>query len=178
MSELDHAHLSACLKGDARAWAGLVERFAPLAVAIARRYRLQDAECDDVVQHTFTALWSNLHRVRDAAALPGWISTTARRESLRLAKTRQAGGGIADLDVPASDAIGTGDLELHASVRRAMGELGGRCQSLLEMLYLRTHTPDYQKVSAELGIPIGSIGPTRQRCLAKLAGIMGISEHD
>lgn len=175
MSALDRGQLDACRNGDARAWRGLVERFAPLTVAIARRHRLQEAECEDVAQHTFSALWSNLDRIRDDAALPGWIATTARRESLRVARASRKHGGGQGLDLIALEAQGTADLELHASVRRGMGELGGRCQSLLEMLYVRTHTPDYQEISAQLGIPVGSIGPTRQRCLAKLADILGIS---
>ena len=159
--------------GDQRAWDALVERYAPLAWSICRRYRLSRADADDVGQTVWLLLVSGLDHVRDPAALTGWIATTTRREC---GKVRRAARPwhTARWELDAIPDTGTEPAESqllaaerHAALRQAFGCLPPRCQQLLAMLIEDPPVP-YAQISARLGIPAGSIGPTRRRCLHKL----------
>ena len=159
--------------GDQRAWDTLVERYAPLVWSICRRYRLSRADADDVGQTVWLRLVARLDQLRDPAALTGWIATTTRRECGRV---RRATWHAArwELDTDAVPDIGTESAESrllaaerHAALRQAFSCLPPRCQQLLAMLIEDPPLP-YTEISARLGIPAGSIGPTRARCLHKL----------
>jgi len=159
--------------GDQRAWDTLVERYAPLVWSICRRYRLSRADADDVGQTVWLRLVARLDQLRDPAALTGWIATTTRRECGRV---RRATWHAArwELDTDAIPDIGTESAESrllaaerHAALRQAFSCLPPRCQQLLAMLIEDPPLP-YTEISARLGIPAGSIGPTRARCLHKL----------
>jgi RNA polymerase sigma factor (sigma-70 family) len=165
-----------CRAGDQRAWATLIDRYAGLVYAIARAHRLPEDACDDVAQVVFANLARSLDGLREAQALAAWVSTTTRRECWRLGRARarqrqvaqvlaQQGAGL-EAEPPA-----TVHLEDAHRVRLALEELGGRCQALLQALF-GAGTADYQRLAEQLGMPVGSIGPTRQRCLAKLASIL------
>lgn len=159
--------------GDEAAWAELVRQFAPLVWAICRRFRLQDAERDDVAQNVWIRLLEALAQLRDPAALPGWLSTTTRRECLRVvdaSRRRQArellGTEAPDptLMPPEQDLLAE---ELDAALRAAFADLQPRCQKLLVLLMQSPPVP-YAEISARLELPIGAIGPNRARCLARL----------
>jgi RNA polymerase sigma factor (sigma-70 family) len=159
--------------GDKQAWEELVERYAPLVWSICRRARIADLDIDDVGQTVWLRLLEQLPRLREPAALPGWLATTTRRECLRaLGLTRQQERQQSD---PA-DAADTGvgpiderllDEERDAALRAAFRQLPARCQQLLSMLVQDPPVP-YGQISARLGISVGGIGPTRARCLQKL----------
>jgi len=165
----------AAREGEQRAWDAIVDRFLPLVGAIIRRHRLSDADGDDVSQTVWLRLVEHLDALREPDALPGWIRTTARNECLRVLSARgrvqvvdpQEGGSFPDADT--ADAI---DDELLAAERRqalreALAELPAGRRDLL--LLLLTDPPlGYEEISARLGIPIGSIGPTRARALEQL----------
>lgn len=169
--------LERCLAGDQAAWSALVDRYAGLVYAIARAHRLDEPACDDVAQAVFAALVRRLPELREPRALPGWISTSAQRECWRVrARTRREPVGTPADDgspvQPAPDRLEA--IEQAQRVREALDELGGRCRDLLVALYMTgTAEPDYPALSRQLGMPVGSIGPTRARCLAKLARILG-----
>ena len=161
--------------GDKQAWDGLVERYAPLVWSICRRYRLGGADADDVGQSVWLYLVDQVDRVRDPAALPGWLATTTRRECLRVlraARGPDAAGQVLDAEnIPDKQAV-TADQELlvaerHAAVREAFMELPPCCQRLITLLIEDPPLP-YAEISARLGIAVGSIGPNRGRCLDKL----------
>jgi RNA polymerase sigma factor (sigma-70 family) len=165
--------LERCRRGDQRAWADLVGEFGPLVFAVARRVGLAEDQCEDAAQSTFAALASNLGAIQEPAALPGWLATTARRESIRLSKAaaRRPGAPL-QIDPQAADAGPDLEaLEAHYRLRTALSQLGPACRNLLRALYFEGSKPDYQGVAERLGVAVGSIGPTRQRCLAKLAEI-------
>jgi RNA polymerase sigma factor (sigma-70 family) len=161
-------------QGDQKAWNALVERFSGLIWHVARGHRLGDADAADVSQTVWLRLLESLPRLREPAAVAGWLVTTTRHESLRT--LRRAGRELPDdhIDLVADrvsqelgpeavvDLAETGDL-----VRRALTRLSVRCQLLLRAL---AYTPDrsYADVSLALDMPIGSIGPTRGRCLGHL----------
>ena len=160
---------------DQQAWDALVERYAPLIWSICRRYWLSGADADDVGQTVWLHLVDQLDRLRDPAALAGWLATTTRRECLhvrRAAQRLQASGQVLDVeDIPDEHArIAEEELltaERHAALREALTQLPPRCQQLMALLLQDPPLP-YAQISATLGIPVGSIGPSRARCLNKL----------
>ena len=162
-------------KGDERAWAALVERYAPMIWAICREHRLGDADAQDVGQSVWLHLVDRLDHVRDPAALPGWLATTARRECARvLRRTRRthAAGYVPDAgEIPDehSDAAEQEVLaaERRAALRTAVSDLPPCCQRLIAALTVDPPLP-YAEISDRLGLPVGSIGPTRARCLERL----------
>jgi RNA polymerase sigma factor (sigma-70 family) len=161
--------------GDKRAWDALVERYAPLIWSICRQYRLGRADAEDVGQSVWLRLVDHLDRIREPAALPGWLATTARRECGRL--MRAAHGPHAalyplDAENMADDWGGAADQEVlaaecHAALRQAFACLPPDGQQLIAMLIADPPVP-YAQISARLGIPIGSIGPTRRRYLDRM----------
>ena len=161
--------------GDERAWGVLVERYAPLIWSICRNHRLGDADAKDVGQSVWLYLVDQLDRVRDPAALPGWLATTTRRECarvLRAAQGPQTAGYVLDPESLPDERIGTADQELlaaerYAALREALGDLPLCGQRLIALLTVDPPVP-YAEISARLGIAVGSIGPTRARCLDRL----------
>jgi RNA polymerase sigma factor (sigma-70 family) len=161
--------------GDQQAWDTLVERYSPLIWSICRRYRLARADADDVSQAVWLHLVDTLSRLRDPAALPGWLATTTQRECLRVLRAAQrphAATPVIDAENIPDQHTGIAEQELlaaerHAALREALTHLPPRCQQLIAMLTADPPVP-YTQISATLGIPVGSIGPTRSRCLDKL----------
>ncbi len=161
--------------GDERAWGALVERYAPLIWSICRNHRLGDADAKDVTQSVWLYLVDQLDRVRDPAALPGWLATTTRRECARVLRAAQGprtAGYVLDAESLPDERIGTADQELlaaerYAALREALGDLPRCCQRLIALLTADPPVP-YAEISARLGIAVGSIGPTRARCLDRL----------
>jgi RNA polymerase sigma factor (sigma-70 family) len=161
-------------EGDDAAWAQLVDQFVPLVWSICRRFRLQDAERDDVGQNVWLGLVEALPQLRDPAALPGWLATTTRRECLRVVdatRKRQLREQPTPADVPDTQvAEPEHDIvaeELDAALRVAFAQLPARCQQLLVLL-MQTPPISYAEIGARLEMPIGAIGPNRARCLARL----------
>ena len=179
-----------CLQGDQRAWEALVARYARLVHSVPVRHGLPPQAVDDVGQETFLALAQNLHAIEDPERLPGWLLTTARRFSWRaIQRTRREtplddgdqdgeseGRQIASpLPTPAELAEGWSRQEaLYAGLQR----LQERCRTLLTLVFLDAGEPSYDEIAAALGIPKGSIGPTRNRCLQQLRMILeGLGQH-
>ena len=161
--------------GDKQAWDALVERYAPLIWSICRRHRLGRADADDVGQSVWLRLVDQLDRVRDPAALPGWLATTTRRECVRILSAAQGPHAtVYTLDVESIPDQRTGTTEQkllaaerHAALREAFSQLPPQGKQLLALLIADPPTP-YADISAQLGIPVGSIGPTRSRYLDKI----------
>jgi RNA polymerase sigma factor (sigma-70 family) len=164
--------------GDQAAWDALVERFSSLLWGVARGHRLDTATAADVVQTTWLKLVENLDRIREPAALPGWLSTTARRECLRVLRIDDRVQPVDTDDlvtvVAEVDPVDTGLLtsERDRWLWAAFERLGDRCRQLLRVL-MADPPPAYDAVAEALQMPIGSIGPTRGRCLNKLRDILG-----
>ena len=160
--------------GDQQAWNALVERYAPLLWSICRHYGLGRADAEDVGQRTWLQFVSQLGAIRDPAALPGWLATTTRRECsrvVRAARGPQAAGQLLDESIPDKLIMATEQellaAERHAALREAFTCLSPSRQQLMAMLIEDPPVP-YTEISARLGIPVSSIGPTRRRCLDKL----------
>jgi RNA polymerase sigma factor (sigma-70 family) len=161
--------------GDQQAWNGIVDRYAPLIWAICRRYQLGRPDADDVAQSVWLKLVDQLAMIRDPAALPGWIATTTRRECGRLVSTarrREVLGYAQDVAEAPGAHPGAAETEIlaaerNAALREGFRQLPRRCQELIGLLIADPPVP-YAEISDKLGIPVGSIGPTRARCLQQL----------
>ena len=158
--------------GDALAWDGLVRRYTQLLRAVCRRYGMTGSDADDACGAVWMRLVSSLADLREPATLPAWLATTVRRECLDQLRRRQrqipiaVDDQITDEDEPPPDARLLLQ-ERQAVVRNAVAQLPVRERQLLSMLFCDPPTP-YVDISAKLGMPVGAIGPTRQRCLARL----------
>jgi len=176
-----HAHLARCLEraraGDLGALDEVVEALTPLLWHVARAQGLQSDDAADVVQTTWLELLRRLHDIRSPQALTAWLVTATRREAWHTGARRrkQAGAGPELLDTlpdPGPDAeelVGRG--ERYQALWRNFQRLPARCRELLRVV-AQADRPDYSVVSRALGMPVGSIGPTRGRCLAKLRALL------
>ena len=159
--------------GDARAWDALVERFAPLIWSICRKYHLDRTDAEDVGQNVWMIFVNHLDSVRDPAALAGWLATITRRECFRVlrATCKVSASGKALEDTPTESAAPAEHelllAERSAALHEAFCRLPVSSQRLLTLLVADPPVP-YAEISARLGIPIGSIGPSRRRCMEKL----------
>jgi RNA polymerase sigma factor (sigma-70 family) len=161
-------------EADPRAWEELVARFSGMIAATGRRYRLTPADVAELQQTTWLRLVENLHRIDQPERVGGWLATTARRESLallrRASKYRpgadQMLANMADKHLPDPDARPIAE-ERNVVVRAAWEQLRPRCQELLSLL-IEDDPMGYKDLSKLLDMPVGSIGPTRSRCLEYL----------
>jgi RNA polymerase sigma factor (sigma-70 family) len=169
-----HALVASAREGDQDAWNAIVERFLPLVCALVRRHRLSEADGDDVCQTVWLRLVEHLDALREPDALPGWISTTTRNECLRLLAARKRMTPVDPMDSVSLEGV-TEDvsgvdlvaLEERHALREGLAELPSGRRDLLLMLLGDPPIP-YAEISEKLGIPVGSIGPTRARALAQL----------
>ena len=167
--------VSRARNGDKQAWDELVERYSPLIWRICRTHRLDGADAEDAGQSVWLHLVDQLDKVRDPAALPGWLATTTRRECVRVLRAAygpHAAGYAPDIEDMPDNQAGTAEQELlaaerHAALREAFTHLPPDGQQLIALLIADPPVP-YAEISARLGIPVGSIGPNRSRCLDKI----------
>ncbi len=159
--------------GDEAGLERLIRLLTPLLWQLARAYRLDEASAEDAVQMTWLALVRHRDQVRDPQAVLRWLSVTVRREAARAARTSGKAPPVQDevIDAALDPAPGVEAEVMERQTRdvlwRHVRELSERCQRLLRVLAF-SDRPDYQSLSSELGMPVGSIGPTRGRCLDKL----------
>jgi RNA polymerase sigma factor (sigma-70 family) len=163
--------------GDQEAWAALTDRYTNLLWSVARSMRLNPADAADAVQTTWLRLVENLDGIREPERLGSWLATTMRRECLavlrRAIRTRPSTLDGWE-DVPAADDPLDEALlreERDAALWRAFRTLKPHCQTLLRVL-MADPPPSYAEVSAALGMPVGSVGPTRKRCLGMLRKLL------
>lgn len=158
--------------GDQASWNALVACFGGLVWLVIRSHRLSGADAADVSQTTWLRLVEHLDRVQDPAHVGAWLATTARHECLRtLQRSRRQIPCGDDLPEPERETADLADAMLRDERDRALweafGHLAARDQALLRMLSADP-TPSYREIAAALAMPMGSIGPTRARCLTRL----------
>lgn len=158
-------------QGDESAWSTIVRAYTPLVRSVCRRYDLSSADADDVVSRVWMHLLIDIRRIREPAALPGWLRTTARRECLALLWGRNRDTAFDEGDVvhPADLPADAGLLaeEQWGVLRAVVSTLTEQERLLLSLLFSDPPT-SYTEISATLGMARGSIGPTRQRILQRL----------
>jgi RNA polymerase sigma factor (sigma-70 family) len=164
--------------GDRGAWTDLVNAYSALIFSIARAHRLSDADATDVSQTTWLRLVEHIDRLDDPSKVGAWLATTARRESLRVigVSARQVPTANEAQLEPRINAVAGLDSSLLAAERvgqlnEALAQLPDRCAQML-LLLMGDEPVSYHVLSERLDMPIGSIGPTRARCLRKLRTIL------
>jgi len=160
--------------GDSAALERIVRRFSSPLWHIARSYNLDAATAEDAVQATWLAFVRHSHTVRQPEALAGWLATTVRREAIRLSRSRTSPARDGDEERPekADPTQPTPEEAAIASLESRVlwshvARLSERCRRMLRVVAF-AQDPDYASMSHELGMAVGSIGPTRRRCLDKL----------
>ena len=172
--------VSRALDGDATAWPELVERLKRPAWKVVVSFRLEPEEANDAFATTMLRLYEYLGKVREPEKLPSWITTVARNEVHAILRARRRSDAVAMLVEPgaspsAEDEIDQ-DADLRPALRAAFEQLPALWQRLLLLVMTDPPTP-YAEISATLGIPVGSIGPTRQRCLEHLRRSAALAPH-
>jgi RNA polymerase sigma factor (sigma-70 family) len=170
--------IAACVAGDQDAWRTMVERLSPIVWTVARSHRLSPDDCQDVYQLTWMRAVQHLHKIRSPDRLSAWFTTAARRECLKHIERNRKHVPVGD-----SAMLETTGAEVESpdatAVRRArdgeilavLRKLPARDQDILGLLM--TDPPaSYDEVSRILGVPRGSIGPLRQRALARMRGML------
>ena len=167
------ALLAAASAGDQLAWDRLVDRFARLVWSIARSFRLSDADSADVCQTTWLRLVEHLDSIKDPDRLAGWLATTTRRESITVLRKRDRevpvfdGPDEEDEDEDQNPETQTIAQDEYRELWNAFAGLSERCRDLLRVLAV-SPLENYAQIAAALGMAVGSIGPTRARCLERL----------
>ena len=169
--------VSAARQGSEDALGQIVTELSPLLWQVARAAGLSSGDAEDVLQTAWMRLVAHLDDIHDSAALTAWLVITTKREAwrVRAAERRQL---PADQDLFAEvpdQGPGSEEQVILGDQRRALwaaiGRLNARCQELLRVIAFAPR-PDYAAVAGALGMPVGSIGPTRGRCLAKLRALL------
>jgi RNA polymerase sigma factor (sigma-70 family) len=172
----DEALITMCRKGDGNAWSALVERYKNLVYSIPLRFRMPAEDAADTFQSVWLDLYSELDKLREPAALRGWLVSATSHKCLhwKARETRRAGmalGREVDLDVadarPLINEIGL-EAEKDQLVREGLRSIPERCRKMLKMLFFEQPPRPYLEVAKELGLAEGSIGFIRGRCLQKL----------
>lgn len=178
--------IAACLSGDASAWDALIRRYEALIFSIGTRSGLSQTDAEDIFQDVCLLLLRHLEDLRDTERLAGWLGATTRREVWRLRRRR---GATLTAEMPEREweletarPVGSepGEtpqetllaLEDQNLVHLGLQELQDRCRTLLTLLYLEDPPLSYAEISERLSLPVGSIGPTRARCLQQLQKIL------
>lgn len=174
--DVDDASLVKLIRdGDASAWDTLTRRYTGRLWAVARALHLPEADAADAVQTTWLRLVEHVDRLREPEHVGSWLAKTLRHECLRALRRHDRAAPLEAWESIPDDAEPLdGRLlrdERHATLWRALRRLEPRCQTLLRVL-MADPPPPYQDVAAALGLPVGSIGPTRKRCLNKLRAFL------
>lgn len=179
----DRALLEGCRRGDAGAWGDLLAAYERLVFSIPRSYGLDVDDASDVSQQTFAALLTGLGSLDDDERVLSWLGTVARRKTWRVIERRRRDRQhVSSLDAaaaagdPFSDPADPADQFETFTVRSWLGDgllaLDARCRELLTALYLDSDEPSYARVAQRMGLAVGSIGPSRARCLGRLRALL------
>jgi RNA polymerase sigma factor (sigma-70 family) len=170
VQQTDYDLIRACNAGDARAWERLLDKYERLVFSISLHYGLTTDDAADVTQITFTILLQNLDTLPEGIRLAPWLATVARRHTWRLLARNRRESVRRDEDLAGNETLGgsfddTERWELAEWLNYGLSMLDERCRQLLLALYFDAEEPSYAQVANDLHIPVGSIGPTRARCL-------------
>lgn len=177
--------LERAAQGVESAWSEIFNRYSPLVYSVCRRHGIVGTDADDVSGSVWLGLVASMVRIREPEALPSWLVTTARRECLKLLRDRQRqipDGTEFVIETESDTDTWLLAEERRDAVRAAFELLPQRDRVLLAML-CSDPPATYVEISARLGIPVGAVGPTRQRCLARarripaIAALLAVDHH-
>jgi RNA polymerase sigma factor (sigma-70 family) len=168
-----------CLAGSEEAWAALIEKYKALIYSIPVKYRLPPHEASEIFQATCVELLNRLPELREPRALPKWLMQVAHHQCYRWKQQQQrliSRDADPDLPVPETPAIAEAlvrQTQEEQMLREAIASLSPQCRRLVELLFFETPARPYSEVAAELGLAVGSIGFTRQKCMDRLRKRLG-----
>jgi RNA polymerase sigma factor (sigma-70 family) len=168
-----------CLAGNEEAWSLLIDKYKALIYSIPSKYGLPSHESADVFQSTCMELLTRLPELREPRALPKWLMQVAHHQCYRLKRqqqrlvSRDAEPNLPDPETPAIAESLVQQTQEEQMLREAMGGLTPQCRRLVELLFFETPPRPYTEVAAELGLALGSIGFTRQKCIERLRRNLG-----
>lgn len=173
----DRDLIRACRKGKVEAWQSLVDKYERIVYSIPRRYGLSSEDAADVTQLTFTILVESIDKLPEDSKLGGWLTTVARRHTWRLLERNRRQGvdkyAVLGEDTPLlADGDALESWELAEWLDQGLSRISEACRRLLFALYLDPTQPSYAEVASRLDMAIGSVGPTRLRCLQRLRRAM------
>lgn len=185
MTDSDLQLVLDCRRGDQLAWEKLIRRYQRLIYTIPLRAGLDEDQAAEIFQDVFTTLFQKLNDIEEPEKLQAWLVTTARRKTWRTISNAErkrlvnlsVDQSTEDADPLLKDETPLPDeqllmLEEQHRIRLAVSSLDERCRTLVELLFYRSEPPSYQEIATALGIPEGSVGPTRARCLGKLLRLL------
>lgn len=166
--------LDGCIAGNQRAWSELVDRYSALVYSVPVRAGLGTELAEEVFQNVWTIVFRSVAQVKDPQSLPAWLIRVTQRETWRVAAIERRGDGLgSSLQVPHwRDDEASDLLERRQKLREAFGMLDDRCQTLLRAVFAPNPAP-YDELAMDLGVPRGSLGPTRARCIERLRSLYG-----
>ena len=181
MLQVDQDLVRGCRAGDSRAWERLLDKYERLVFSISLNYGLTSDDAADVAQITFTILLQNLDTLPDGIRLAPWLATVARRHTWRLLARNRREAVNPEEDLAGNERLsGVVDYserwELAEWINYGLSLLDERCRQLLLALYFDAEQPSYAQVADHLKMPVGSIGPTRARCLEQMRQRLGSVE--
>ncbi|SEG41380.1 RNA polymerase sigma factor, sigma-70 family [Nonomuraea solani] len=165
--------LVAAAGGDHSAWDELVARFGPHMWAVARACGLSPADAADAVQGSWLRLVQHLQSIRDPSAVGGWLMTTVRRESLLLLRKERSGVFVPEIVEDPDPAAAVLEADGRRLLWQTVSTLQEPCRSLLQLVAIDLGN---QQVASRLALPVGSVGPTKARCLEKLRTLISLQE--
>ena len=178
-NRIDRDLILDCRNGDLSAWQRLLDRYERLVFSVPRRYGLSREDASDITQLTFTILFQTIDTLSEESTLGAWLTTVARRHTWRRLdrKRREEAGWYGSSSEKISMLADTGaeDIErweLTEWLNYGLSLVGKPCRDLLSALYLDPKQPSYTEVAARLGMAVGSVGPTRIRCLKRLRRVL------
>lgn len=177
----DRSLIERCRTGDQTAWEELVEKYQRLVMSVPLSFHFGHEEAEDIAQIVFTILMQCLDSLRHLDNISSWLYTVAQRHTWRALKRSQRNAAeplndntaesrafLSSQGLPESERM-----ELAEWLNQGLLQLNPRCQKLLVALYLDPEEPLYSEIVERLNIPLGSIGPTRARCLEQLRRLLG-----
>ncbi|MGC0774334.1 MAG: sigma-70 family RNA polymerase sigma factor [Candidatus Acidiferrum sp.] len=176
----DERLVKECLSGNEEAWSLLIDKYKALIYSLPVKYRLPPHEAADVFQSTCMELLKRLPELREPRALPKWLMQVAhhqcyrwKQEQQRLVSRDDEESGLPVPETPAIAEILVQQTQEEQMLRDAMASLSPQCRRLVELLFFETPARPYAEVAAELGLAVGSIGFTRQKCMDRLRKHLG-----
>lgn len=173
MPNIDRDLIRACRSGDAHAWERLLDKYERLVFSIPLNHGLTADDAADITQITYTILLQSLDTLPDDLPLSAWLATVARRHTWRLLARQRREAVNPDEDIAENETLGgvvdhRERSELIEWINHGLGLLNERCNQLLLALYFDPRQPSYAQVAERLNMPVGSLGPTRARCLEQM----------
>jgi RNA polymerase sigma factor (sigma-70 family) len=163
-----------CLAGNEEAWSLLIDKYKALIYSIPIKYGLPPHEAADVFQSTCMELLTRLPELREPKALPKWLMQVTHHQCFRVKRqaqrvvSRDTEPDLQEPETPAIAEILVQQTQEEQMLREAMRKLTPQCRKLVELLFFETPARPYTEVAAELGLALGSIGFTRQKCIERL----------